>query len=385
MPPSSTVDESPQHQEENFMSNAEVLGRFVWHELMTPDTDGAIAFYPKVVPWRTAPSNVPGYTIWMSGQTQVGGLMAQPSDAGDATPRWLVYIGSPDVDATCSRAQGLGARLCKPAVDIPNVGRFAVLADPQGATFAVFTPAPGSPPQAPTPVQGGFSWHELATTDVNAALAFYGGLFAWHKGATHDMGNGMGNYQIIEHHGKQVGGLHTAHGSGSAPAWLSYVQVSDCARAAAAAKSAGGRVVNGPMEVPGGSWIAVVVDPQGGSFAVHEEARAVSQPKAVPTLKAAPPAKVTPTSAKPAAAAPAPKAKAAPATKPARATAPKKRARSGVRKSAPKKKAATPGKAAGKAAKSAPRKSVSRKKVARKATRKKTASRPVRRAKRRRR
>jgi predicted enzyme related to lactoylglutathione lyase len=365
------------------MSNAEILGRFVWHELMTPDTDGATAFYPKVVPWRTASSNVPGYTIWMSGQTQVGGLMAQPGGAGDAPPRWLVYVGSPDVDATCSKAQRLGARLCKPAADIPNVGRFAVLADPQGATFAVFTPGAGSPPQAPTPAHGGFSWHELATTDVTAALAFYGELFGWQKGATHDMGDGVGKYQIIEHDGKRVGGLFAAHGPGSAPAWLSYVQVSDCARAAAAAKSAGGRVVNGPIEVPGGSWIAVVLDPQGGSFAVHEEAPAVSQPKAVPpTLKAAPPPKVSPAPPKPAPAAPAPKAKAAPATRPAGKATPKKKTRSG-KKPAPKKKAAPAKKAARRGAKAAPGKSASRKKVARKATRKKAASRPARRAKRR--
>jgi uncharacterized protein len=363
------------------MSNAEVLGRFVWHELMTPDTDSAIAFYPKVVPWRTASSSVPGYTIWMSGQTQVGGLMAQPSDAGDAPPRWLVYVGSPNVDATCSKAQGLGARLCKPAMDIPNVGRFAVLADPQGATFAVFTPGAGSPPQAPTPALGGFSWHELATTDLNAALAFYIGLFGWQKGPTHDMGNGMGVYQIIEHDGKQVGGIHVAHGPGSAPAWLSYVQVSDCASAVAAAKSAGGRVVNGPMQVPGGSWIAVVLDPQGGSFAVHEEARAVSQPKAVPpTLKAAPPSKV-PAPKPPAAAVPAPKPKAAPAARPA-AAAPKKQAskKSAAKKKATPKRKAAPRKAARKATKSA-----TRKKVARTAPKKKAASRPVRRAKRRRR
>ena len=80
-----------------------------------------------------------------------------------------------------AQAQGLGARLCKAATDIPNVGRFAVLADPQGATFAVFTPS-GGPPPAGAGSSGGFSWHELATTDVAAALRFYGTLFGWSKG-----------------------------------------------------------------------------------------------------------------------------------------------------------------------------------------------------------
>jgi predicted enzyme related to lactoylglutathione lyase len=391
----STV-EFAQQQEENSMSNAEVLGRFVWHELMTPDTAGATAFYSKVVPWRTAPSSVPGYTIWMSGQTQVGGLMAQPGNASDAPPHWLVYIGTPNVDATCSKAQGLGARVCKPAQDIPNVGRFAVLADPQGAVFAVFTPGAGSPPQAPKPPEGGFSWHELATSDREAALRFYVELFGWQLGATHDMG-GMGVYQLIQHGGQQVGGIYTTHGAGSAPAWLSYVQVTDCSRAAAAAKSAGGRVLNGPMEVPGGSWIAVLMDPQGGAFAVHEEPRRTSQPKpAPPTLKAAPPPKApappaapakAPASkpvvapAKPASAAPPPQASPK-AVKPAAKKAAKKKAKKKAKRTAKKAKAARK-KARPAARKAKParktRRPAAKKRPARKAARKKSRARGRRR------
>jgi predicted enzyme related to lactoylglutathione lyase len=368
------------------MSSAEILGRFVWHELMTPDTAAAAEFYSKVLPWRTAPSSVPGYTIWMAGQTQVGGLMAQPSDAGEAPPRWLVYVGTPDVDATCARAEGLGARLCKPAMDIPNVGRFAVLADPQGATFAVFTPGAGSPPQAPTPAQGGFSWHELATTDLDAALRFYVELFEWHKGPVHEMGPGM-TYQIIEHGGKQIGGMHAMRGPASAPGWLSYVQVPDCGRAVAAAKAAGGRVLHGPVEVPGGSWVANVLDPHGGAFAVHEEARAVSQPKA-PTAKAGTPKVASPKVASPKAA-PQPASGAAPkAAAPSAAAKPgaaKKKVvtKAGNKKAKAAKKAAPARKAAKKVARKAPRKAkrAPAKKVARKAARKK-AARPARRARR---
>ena len=91
------------------MSSSEVLGRFVWHELLTTDTAAAAAFYPKVVPWRTAPSSMPGYTIWMAGQAQIGGLMALPTQAGGTPPHWLIYVGTPNVDATCAQAQGLGA------------------------------------------------------------------------------------------------------------------------------------------------------------------------------------------------------------------------------------------------------------------------------------
>ena len=305
------------------MSNAEVLGRFVWHELLTNDTAGAAAFYPKVLPWRTAPSSMPGYTIWMAGPAQIGGLMALPSEAGPTPPHWLVYVGTPNVDSTCSQAQGLGARVVKPPADIPNVGRFAVLSDPQGATFAVFTPG-GGPPPGGSPAQGTFSWHELATTDVAAALRFYGQLFGWSKGPGHDMG-GMGIYQLFEHGGTQAGGICNVQGPSTAPSWLSYVHVADCGRAVAAGKAAGGRLLHGPMEVPGGSWIAMMMDPQGGAFAVQEAPRA-AQSKPAATAKPAaapkPPAAAKPAAAKPAAAA----AKPAAASSAASAAAPPKRA-----------------------------------------------------------
>ena len=293
------------------MSNAEVLGRFVWHELLTTDTAAAAAFYPKVLPWRTAPSSMPGYTIWMAGQAQIGGLMALPAEAGATPPHWLVYVGTPTVDSTCSQAQGLGAHVVKSPADIPNVGRFAVLSDPQGATFALFTPGAGPPPGAP-PAPGGFSWHELATTDVAGALRFYGQLFGWGKGPGHDMG-AMGVYQIFMHGGSQVGGMCNVQGPSTAPSWLSYVNVAEASRAVAAAKGAGGRLLHGPMEVPGGSWIAMMMDPQGGAFAVQEAPRAASQKPAA--------------AAKPAAA-PKPAAAARPAAAPKPAAAPAKPAAS---------------------------------------------------------
>jgi uncharacterized protein len=360
------------------MSNADILGRFVWHELLTTDTAAAAAFYPKVLPWRTAPSSMPGYTIWMAGQTQIGGLQALPQEDATTPPHWLMYVGSPNTDTTCAKAQTLGARIVKPPVDIPNVGRFAVLADPQGATFAVFTPGSGPPP-GPPPAQGGFSWHELATTDAAAAMRFYGELFGWRKGPTHSMGQGAGDYQLFEHGGSSVGGIFKQQSAGMPSAWLSYVQVSDCARAVAAAKGAGGRLINGPMEVPGGSWIGILSDPQGGAFAVHELPRVSTQPK---------PASLPP-AAKPAA--PPPKPPAAPAPKPAAAAPPKAPPPKAPAPAAPKPAATAPAKAAAparpaaaKAARPKPKKKAKKKakRAARKVARK-SARRPAKKAARR--
>ena len=358
------------------MSTADIRGKVLWHELLTTDTAAAAAFYPKVVPWRSQPSSMPGYTLWMAGQAQVGGLMALPPDAAGTPPHWLIYIGTPNVDATAEHAQRLGARVWKPATDIPNVGRFAVLADPQGATFALFTPAPGGgggPPAGP----GVFSWHELATTDVAAAVAFYGELFGWTRGPGHDMG-AMGIYQVIERFGVQIGGICNVQGPATPPSWLSYVQVADSGRAVAAAKGAGGRLLHGPMEVPGGSWIALFMDPQGGAFAVQEPPRPAAAKPAAPPPKpaaaaapkpAAPSAPSAPAAAAPAAAKPA-APKAAAAVKPAAAKKPAKK--KAAKKAAARKKA---GKKAGKkkAAPRKPAKKSARRKVAKKPARKSAA------------
>ena len=272
------------------MSNADIRGRFVWHELMTTDPQGAGAFYSKVLPWKTQPSGMPDYTLWVAGKTQTGGLMAQPESArqAGAPPSWLVYIGTPDVDATAASAERLGGRVLKAPADIPSVGRFAVLSDPQGATFAVFTPsAQPAGGSAPT----GFSWHELGTSDQQGAVAFYSQLFGWSQGPAHDMGP-AGTYQLIEHGGAQVGGVYKLMDASRAPHWLTYIQVASVDRAAAAAKAAGGRVTQGPMEVPGGSRIAQIVDPQGGAFAVHEPAKqaAAASPSAEKSTASAKPA-----------------------------------------------------------------------------------------------
>jgi predicted enzyme related to lactoylglutathione lyase len=348
------------------MSNADIRGRFIWHELVTTDPDAASDFYSKVVPWKTQDSGMPSYTLWMAGKTQVGGLTGLPDGAEAGTPpHWIVYIATPDVDATVAEAERLGGKVVKGATDIPNMGRFAVLADPQGAAFAVYTP-PGPPPEGSGGPggPGHFNWHELATTDYAAALDFYVALFGWEKGPTHDMG-AMGIYQIINQHGAQVGGIYNLQGPATPPNWLSYVQVADCEKATAAAKAAGGRVLNGPIEVPGGSWITMLMDPQGGAFAVVEPPKVAAQKPAAKAKKPKAAAKAdTPVAVS--------KPEAAPPPMPAAAKkAPAKAAKKGKGK-APGKKAPARKAVGKKAVKKAAKKSV--KKVAGKAAKKRPAA-----------
>lgn len=348
------------------MSNADIRGRFVWHELMTTDTDAAGAFYSKVMPWKTQPSGMPGYTLWVMGKSRAGGLMALPEDPQGAGPHWLTYIGTPSVDSTLEGVQRLGGKVLKGATDIPNVGRYAVVSDPQGVTFAVYTPAPGSADGANVgggAALGGYSWHELATTDVSAALNFYTELFGWEKGPTHPMGGDVGDYQLVTQGGQQIGGLYKSSPAAMPPSWLTYVNVADIDKAANAVKGGGGRIINGPMQVPGGSWIAQATDPQGGMFAVIEVAAmsAAEQPAQKPAAKPAKPAAPKPAAAAPPPAAAKESAPAAEAPKPAPAAAAKpaaaKPSAAAKPTAAPKKSAARKAPAKKAAAKKAPARS----------------------------
>jgi predicted enzyme related to lactoylglutathione lyase len=254
-------------------------GRFVWYELLTTDSNAATRFYTDVVGWGTQNWQGPEpYTMWTNGGAPLGGIwrIDAESQAQGVVPHWLPYIGVRDVDATAAAAQRLGGSVVKPPADIPDVGRFAILRDPQGALFAIYKSNNSNPNSGAAarsgeaPRKGDFSWHELTTTDHVAAFDFYSRLFGWEKTSAFDMGP-MGLYQMYGQEGRPYGGMfNKTSDMPMPPNWLCYVRVDDVRRAAEAVTRGGGKVINGPMEVPGGDQIAQCIDPQGAMFAVHE-------------------------------------------------------------------------------------------------------------------
>ena len=247
------------------MTDKTVRGRFVWHELMTPDTSAAHSFYSKTLGWKSQASDqVPDYSMFVANSAPLGGAVALPAGG----PHWLTYIGTEDIDASVEQAKELGAKVVKDVEEIPNMGKYAVLNDPQGATFALYSSSADAGREKPAK-RGEFSWHELTTTDAKAALDFYSELFGWEKLEAHDMGP-MGFYYIFGRNGQQLGGMFDkpANAPGG-PTWLGYVRVKDVNQTVKKVKAAGGTLTNGPMEVPGGDWIAQFMDPDGAAFAVH--------------------------------------------------------------------------------------------------------------------
>lgn len=254
------------------MSEESARGRFVWFDLMTPDPEAAKAFYTAVTGWGTTVwEGAQPYMMWTAGETPVGGTMKMPEAAvaGGARPHWLAYVSVPDVDATVAKARELGGNVMVQPMDIPTVGRFAVITDPQGAMIAPFAPEKDAPEREGMPGVGEMSWHELATNGYEAAFSFYAALFGWEKTSAMDMGE-MGIYQMFGRKGQTLGGIYDKPAHMQAPpAWLHYIRVPDVNVALEKIKAHGGQVINGPMEVPGGDWIVMGIDPQGGPFAVH--------------------------------------------------------------------------------------------------------------------
>ena len=295
------------------MAQPSIQGRFVWQELMTNDTAAAAAFYPKFSGWQAGPSpHDASYTLFRAGSGPVAGLMKLPADAHGVLPYWLPYVGSDDVDATVAAAEKLGAKVLHATTEMSGVGRFAVLADPQGAAFGIYKPNTAMP-EKPTPSLGEFAWQELGTSNLEAAFEFYHELFGWQAIHRMEMGPG-GIYLIFGQSGVQRGGMFKLNPAGPSR-WLPYIEVANADAAASAARAAGARIVNGPMDVPGGARIAQLHDPQGVLVAVHSAAPVAA--KSAPEKKSPPKPQAAP--AQPAAAKPA----TAPSASTAKPAAPK--------------------------------------------------------------
>ena len=245
-------------------------GEFVWYDAMTSDTEAAKAFYRGAIGWDAKDAGMPDhpYILLSAGTTIAAGLMPIPEQARamDVRPCWMGYIGVDDVDDHAARVTAAGGTIHKQPEDIPGVGRFAVAADPHGAGFLLFkaTGTEARPPVAPG-LQGHAGWHELHAGDLETAFAFYAGLFGWTKARSIDMG-AMGIYRIFAAGGAPCGGMMTRMAETPAPFWLYYFNVDSAGAAMARVKHGGGQIVNGPMQVPGGNWIAQCLDPRGAMF-----------------------------------------------------------------------------------------------------------------------
>jgi predicted enzyme related to lactoylglutathione lyase len=248
-------------------------GKFIWYDVMTSDTKVATAFYSNVIGWQAQEHAMQDnriYTVFSKGAAMVAGLMEIPEAlcAEGVKPCWSGYIATDDIDADVARVAAAGGTIRRLPEDIPNVGRFAVAADPGGAVFLLLKPNPSEAPKRVAPMTPGhIGWHELYAGDLDREFTFYSRLFGWTKDRAIDMAE-MGTYQTFATGGGPCGGMMKGCAQAPMPMWSYYIAVESVARAAERAQARGAQVLNGPMEVPGGAWIVQARDPQGAAFAM---------------------------------------------------------------------------------------------------------------------
>jgi uncharacterized protein len=251
-------------------------GDFIWYELMTPDPEGSKAFYDAVVGWNIEPmpaGEMDYRMIRRSDGRNAGGIMRITGEMAShgARPIWLGYLNVDDVDAAVDSIERAGGKALMPAFDIPDIGRIAMVSDPQGAPFYIMKPIP--PAGRENEKSDVFSrdalercgWNELATTDEKAARQFYGEQFGWTSDNFMPMGE-MGEYRFFEQRGEGIGAVFK--GVEGPPRWRFYFRVPSIFEARHTAEAKGGKIVTGPMQVPTGDWIVIGTDPQGAEFAL---------------------------------------------------------------------------------------------------------------------
>lgn len=254
-------------------------GDFIWYELLTSDADAAGDFYGKVVGWTSAPSGQPGmdYRFFSSGDGRdnkdgVGGYMAITPEMAEhgARPAWVGYIAVDDVDACLASITAGGGSIFMPATDLEGVGRMAMVADPQGAPFYVMKGASDETSYsfaAYEPKLGHCAWNELATSDPEAAKTFYCTQFGWSQDGEMDMGP-MGKYEFLKASGNRflLGAVMPKMPEMPVSMWAYYFRVADIDSGAAAISAHGGTILQPPIEIPGGEYSLMAMDPQGAAF-----------------------------------------------------------------------------------------------------------------------
>jgi predicted enzyme related to lactoylglutathione lyase len=250
------------------MSDRKLLpGKFVWFEHVSQNPKKAQEFYGAVLGWNVKPFPMgdTAYEMILTGDawdTMIGGYR---SNGNGKAAHWIGTVSVPDVDAAAKIASANGGKVVEAPSEIPNVGRAARIADPQGAELGLLTDARGDKPDAPPPL-GGWLWNELHTTDTTQALSFYGKVVGFaHRSM--DMGP-AGMYHVLSGSGADRGGVTSELQAGVPSHWLPYVNIGDVDATIGRAKKHDALIIVPPSDIPGIGRFGVLADPLGGVLAV---------------------------------------------------------------------------------------------------------------------
>jgi predicted enzyme related to lactoylglutathione lyase len=253
------------------------VGRFVWHDLMTPDVEKAKRYYADLLGWTYKDFDMGeggAYSMIHAGGTEWGGFM-HFDPAHGVPPHWISYVTVPDVDAATAAAERLGGKVTVPGRDIPTVGRFAVIEGPTGGHIAPYKPQTSQGETPPVGAPGTFVWHELLARDPQGDGKFFCEIFGWRIEEAPTSATGTTYYLFKRRDtGTDAGGmLAKPPGDAGPSAWLPYVLVESADATAARTAELGGKVWVQPADIPGIGRFTVTSDPAGAYIAFLQPQR----------------------------------------------------------------------------------------------------------------
>ncbi|MEZ4232904.1 MAG: VOC family protein [Polyangiaceae bacterium] len=252
-----------------------MTAKFVWYDLNTKDLDKAKEFYTKLFGWNivswkpdAAPADMPEYPMLNIGDKAFGGMNALPADT-PAPSHWMGHVTVDDVDAAMARAKKLGAQFPMGAMDIPSVGRMAMMMDPENCVVSLFKPEGELPELVPMSTPGMVGWNELLVTDTDKAQALYSEVvgWKWRKGPMTEM-----EYFLFGsgEEGGDAGGMMKRPDGMPVSSWFLYFTTADIEQSVARIKELGGAVFQGPFDVPTVGKLAVCMATDGSMFGLAQ-------------------------------------------------------------------------------------------------------------------
>lgn len=250
-------------------------GDFNWYELMTPDPESSKKFYSGLFNWEFRKGDQEGYELFYHDDLGIGGLLPMTKDMADSgmPPVWAGYVNVDDVDELVKKVVEKGGQIIVPPQDVPNVGRFSYIQDPQGAALylmTTFSDEPSDSFSAYEPKVGHCAWNELVTTDPTAAEKYYGELFGWERGETMDMGP-AGEYVMLRNGADRdfmFGAIMNKPEQAPVSMWSFYFRLKSIDQGVEYIKASGGQVIVGPDALPNGTdYVLWGLDPLGAIFA----------------------------------------------------------------------------------------------------------------------
>jgi predicted enzyme related to lactoylglutathione lyase len=243
-------------------------GQFCWADLTTSDPKAAKSFYTSLFGWsvKDAPSPEGVYSMLQIRGKDVAALagMRDEEKKQGVPPHWSNYVSVSNADAAAKKAKSLGGNIVAGPFDVMDAGRMAIIADSQGAVFAVWQPGRSIGSQI-IDEPNTMCWNELMTSDIEGARKFYSGLFGWKLKVSPEY-----TEIHLDAVDRGVGGMMQIRPDmkGMPPNWIPYFAVTDADGTAKKAQAAKGHIGVPPTDIPNVGRFSVLADPQGARFAI---------------------------------------------------------------------------------------------------------------------